>query len=62
MKKVLVASVVAIILIGFSSCNKCQNCTKSSSPEIKICDKDYSNNTEYGLALDAYEAQGYNCK
>jgi hypothetical protein len=56
------AALAVIVSMGFTSCKKCQVCTKNSSPEIRICEKDYSTNTEYGLALDAYEANGYNCK
>ncbi|MBL0309923.1 MAG: hypothetical protein IPP77_09675 [Bacteroidetes bacterium] len=63
MKKVFIASAFALILSsGLMSCKRCQVCTKSSSPEVRVCEKDYSNNTLYGLALDAYEAQGYSCK
>jgi hypothetical protein len=51
-----------VVLSGFSSCTKCQVCTKSSSPEIRVCSKDYSSNTEYGLVLDGYESTGYTCK
>ena len=63
MKKLVLLSAMSVIIItGFASCNKCQICTKESSNEIRVCQKDYSNNTEYGLALDSYEADGYSCK
>lgn len=63
MKKALVATVVALIMLGgFSSCKRCQVCKRSSSDEIRVCEKDYDNNTLYGLALDGYELQGYDCK
>lgn len=62
MKKVLITTVLALALFaGFSSCKRCQVCTKSSSPEVRVCEKDYNSNTLYGLALDGYEAQGYSC-
>jgi hypothetical protein len=63
MKKVfLLTAVTAIFLLGFTSCKRCQVCTRSSSPTIRVCEKDYKNNTEYGLTLDGYEATGYACK
>lgn len=52
----------AFILMGFSSCSKCEVCTKDNSNEVRICQKDYKSNTAYGLALDAQEAGGYECK
>ncbi len=63
MKKLFLFSTLAVILsLGFTSCRKCQICTRSASPEIRICDKDYDSNTQYGLAIDALEATGYNCR
>ena len=63
MKKVLLASAVAFVMItGLNSCAKCQNCTKPASDEVRVCDKDYGSNTLYGAAIDAYEGQGYSCK
>ena len=63
MKKIIFASVFALLVsIGFSSCRKCEVCTKESEPEVRICENDYDSNTEYGLALDALEAGGYDCK
>lgn len=50
------------IIIGFTSCVKCQVCLKDSSPEVRVCRNDYDNNTQYGLALDVKEAEGYDCK
>ncbi len=63
MKKTFLFSTMAVFIsMGFVSCKKCQKCTRSSSPTITICEKDYNSNTEYGLALDAYQATGYTCK
>lgn len=63
MKKVLaISAVVMFISMGFTSCKRCQVCKKDSEPTIRVCEKDYSSNTEYGLTLDVYEAQGYDCK
>jgi len=52
----------AFISLGLSSCSKCEVCTKDNSNEVRICQKDYGSNTTYGLALDAQEAGGYECK
>lgn len=63
MKKVLfTTSIIAFTALGLSSCTDCDICTKDSSPEIRICEDDYSSSTEYGLALDLREAQGYDCR
>ena len=63
MKKVLfILALAAIVLIGFSSCRKCQVCTKDTKPDIRVCEDSYGSNTEYGLVLDAYQLDGYNCQ
>lgn len=63
MKKVLFASVFGIFFaMGMSSCSKCQVCTKPSEPEARLCKSDYSSETEFGIAVDVKEAQGYDCK
>ena len=63
MKKVLFSSALALVfLMSFSSCRKCQICTKSSEPEVRVCQGDYKSNTEYGLAVDLLEGGGYNCR
>lgn len=59
---IFVAAIGFAMLTGFSSCKQCQICTKDSSPEVRICERDYNTDTEYGFAIDAQEAQGYNCK
>ena len=62
MKKVLFTLVAAIFVsMVFTSCSKCQRCTKSDGSEVRICEKDYNSNTAYGLAIDFQESQGYNC-
>lgn len=63
MKKVLLASAMsAIILMCFSSCRKCEVCTKESEPEVRVCEGDYGSKTEYGLTIDGYELAGYECR
>lgn len=60
MKSLLIAA-VAIFGIGMSSCGKCTVCSKSNDKDVRVCEKDYDSNTAYGLAIDGYEFQGYDC-
>ncbi len=63
MKKVFFAAAIAVVfLMSFSSCSKCQVCTKSGGSEVRICEKDYDNNTAYGFAIDVQEGLGYDCR
>lgn len=63
MKMKMIALIIgAAGITGMSACTKCKVCTKESSPEVRICEKDYGSSTEYGLAVDAREAMGYECK
>lgn len=48
--------------VGLTACSKCKICTKESSAEVRLCEKDYDNKTSYGFAVDAQEALGYTCK
>lgn len=60
MKSLLIAA-VALFGLGVSSCGKCTVCTKSNENDVRICEKDYDSKSEYGLAVDVYEAQDYDC-
>ncbi len=63
MNKLFFTAAFAVIMsLGFTSCKKCEICTKDSEPEVRICEDDYDSNTEYGLALDWKESNGYTCK
>jgi hypothetical protein len=63
MKNVIFMSMTALVLcVGATSCSKCQVCTKPSEPEVRLCKGDYGTETEYGIAVDTKEAQGYECK
>ncbi|MBL0309929.1 MAG: hypothetical protein IPP77_09705 [Bacteroidetes bacterium] len=64
MKKISFITVFALaIFMSLSSCVKrCQVCTRNASPEIRVCEKDYNTNAQYGAALDSYEATGYSCR
>ncbi|MGQ3012560.1 MAG: hypothetical protein ACT6QS_02535 [Flavobacteriales bacterium] len=61
MKKVALFIAVAGV-VSLAACTKCKVCTKESSPEVRLCEKDYGSSSEYGLAVDATEAAGYTCK
>ncbi len=61
-KAIFTTSMIAFTAMGLASCSDCDICTKDSSPEVRICEDDYNNSTEYGLALDIKEAQGYDCR
>lgn len=61
-KALFTASITVFTAMGVTSCNDCEICIKDSSPEIRLCQTDYGNNTEYGLAQDYYTALGYICK
>jgi hypothetical protein len=63
MKKMYLSIAAAITMtMALGSCSKCVVCTKSASPEIRVCEKDYSSNTQYGVVVDGYELSGYSCK
>lgn len=63
MKKLFYAvAFAAFISMSFTSCRKCEICTKESSPEVRVCEGDYGSKTEYGLAIDGYELLGYDCR
>lgn len=50
-----------IATAGFASCTKCTTCTQQQGSDVRVCEKDYNTNAEYGTAVDFYEAAGYNC-
>jgi len=60
MKKVALFIAVTAV-VSLAACTKCKICTKESSPEIRICEKDYDSETQFGIAVDAAEAGGYTC-
>ena len=60
--KIITTLFATFILLGMTSCRKCEICTQNSEPEVRVCEGDYNNNTEYGLALDVLEFQGYKCR
>lgn len=63
MKSTIYIAVTAIVLVmTASSCRKCQICTKDSAAEVRVCEKDYNNTTEYGVVIDGLELTGYNCR
>jgi len=59
---IITTAIAAIFLMTASSCSKCKVCTKSSSAEVRVCEKDYNSSTQYGLIIDGLEGSGYTCK
>ena len=63
MKSLFITMTAGILLsVGFGSCTKCEVCTKTNSPEVRVCEKDYNTKAQYNVVLDGYQAQGYVCK
>jgi hypothetical protein len=63
MKNILsLTAIIMFVLVGLSSCRKCEICTQESEPEIRVCQKDYDSATQYGYTIDGLEAIGYNCR
>ncbi len=60
MKKVALF-VAAAGVLSMAACTKCKVCTKENSPEVRLCEKDYDTETEFGFAVDAADAGGYTC-
>lgn len=48
------------LLFTVASC-KCTTCKKDGGSKVRLCEKDYDNNTANGIAIDAYEVMGYEC-
>lgn len=61
-KSIITAVVATVFATGLGSCTKCEVCTKTNSPEIRVCEKDYNTKTQYNVMLDTYQANGYVCK
>ncbi len=62
MKTLILAAATLLIASTASSCKQCSVCTKTNEPEVRYCEKDYDSKTQYGLAVDVKESQGFNCK
>lgn len=60
--KTLLFTAAIVCALGTSSCKKCTTCTKSGEPDVRYCEKDFGSNTEYGIAVDLKEADGFDCK
>lgn len=58
----LIALIIGLSgITAMSACTKCKVCTKDGEDEVRICEKDYSSKTAYGLAIDAKEFDGFEC-
>ncbi len=62
MKKLILSFACASVLLLANSCSKCTTCTKSGSPELKYCEKDYSSKAAYDDQVALATLGGYDCK
>jgi NADH:ubiquinone oxidoreductase subunit F (NADH-binding) len=62
MKTIIATVFTAIFFIsGLSSCQKCTVCEKGSEPDVRICEDDYNNDSQYREAITDKEADGFSC-
>lgn len=68
MGKTLVYILFTVITASVSSCQKtyscstdCRVCKKANENDVSICEVDYDSHTAASTAIDAYEAQDYDC-
>lgn len=50
-----------LMIIGLSSCKKCQVCTYDGYHE-SVCQDDFNSKTAYKAYIKLLEAYGYDCK
>ena len=55
---------MAVTMITLAACNKdnCKVCKKEGAQSVELCESNYGSNSAYGMAVDALELQGYECK
>lgn len=61
MKKIIFSLAAVCILFFANSCKECTTCTKSGSPELKYCEKDYSSKSAYDDQVALATLGGYDC-
>ena len=61
MKKIIFSLATVSVLFFASSCKECSTCTKSGSPELKYCEKDYNSKAAYDDAGALATLGGYDC-
>lgn len=61
MKKITLSLFTIGMLFAVSSCSKCTTCTKTNSPQLKYCQKDYASKSDYDNAVAATTLLGYDC-
>jgi hypothetical protein len=60
MKKIKIIFLFGILVLTFSSCQKCTTCNDRWG-DLEICEGDFNSNQEYQDAISEYEADGYSC-
>lgn len=61
MKKIFFVALAFCLLLSFSSCKQCTECTKFPGDPVKLCKKDYASDDSYNSAYKHLIAQGYKC-
>ena len=66
MKKIKIIFLFVILVFTFSSCQKCQDCTKQGSTgglngTMKVCSGDFESNQDYLDEISDLEANDYEC-
>ncbi len=64
MKKYISIHFVAVLILGFASCNKCVTCTyeDSSTSSEEICEGDFGTEAEFDFVVGVAEAFGATCE
>jgi hypothetical protein len=55
------ALILPLGILTLSSCSECSVCTKTDSPEVRICRDDYDEDQDYHNAIGFMELAGYDC-
>jgi len=62
MKKVYILLCFSILLVGISSCKKCQSCKAAGFADVEICKDDFASESLFDGAISTYELAGWDCK
>lgn len=60
--KMMAWAIGAVGMLGMVACSNCKECLKKDMAVRSLCEEDYANPAEYNAAIQAYEADGYNCR
>ena len=67
MKKIKNILLLAILVLAFSSCKKCKECSGYMDdgvyePMLEVCSDDFESKKDFNNYIKVKEAQGYECK